>query len=86
MYSTASLPDGQGQGSSPLVLGDHSAEMGSEFISPLCLALGRQVPVDLGPSGNHSVVSSSLIAPHNPESPRMSDVVYVQGSLGGGGD
>ena len=82
-YSTVSLPDGQGQVSSPLVSVDHSAETGSEFVSPPWLALGRKVPVDLGPSGDHSVVSSSLSPLHNPVSPGLSDVVYVQVSLGG---
>ena len=83
MYSTASLPDGHGQVSSLLVLGDHSAEMESEFFSPPWLALGQQVPVDLGPSGDHFVVSSSLSALHNPVSPVLSDVVYVQESFEG---
>ena len=83
MYSTVSLPDVQGQVSSPLVLGDHSAETGYEFVSPPWLALGWQVPVDLGPLRDPSVVSSSLSALHNPVSPRLSDVVCVQGSLGG---
>ena len=85
MYNTVPLPDEQGQVSSPLVAGDHSAETGSEFVSPPWLALVQQVPVDLGPSGDHSVVSSSLSALHNTVSPGLSDVVYVQGSLGGGG-
>ena len=79
-YSTVSLPDGQGQVSSSLVLGDHGAETGSEFVSPPWLALGRKFPVDLGPSGDHSVVSSPL---HNPVSSGLSDVVCVQGSLEG---
>ena len=74
-----SLPDGQGVSSS-LVLGDHGAETGSEFVSPPWLALGRKFPVDLGPSGDHSVVSSPL---HNPVSSGLSDVVCVQGCLEG---
>ena len=79
-YSTVSLPDGQGQVSSPLVLGDHGAETGSEFVSPPWLALGQKFPVDLGPSGDHSVVSSPL---HNPVSSGLSEVICVSGSLEG---
>ena len=79
-YNTVSLPDGQGQVSSPLVLGDHGAETGSEFVSPPWLALGQKFPVDLGPSGDHSVVSSPL---HNPVSSGLSEVICVSGSLEG---
>ena len=79
MYSTASLPDGHGQVSSPLVLRDHSAETGSEVVSPPWLALGQQVSVDLGLSGDHSVVSSSLSTLHNPVSPGLSDVSGLWG-------
>ena len=82
MYNTASLPDRHRQVNSPLVLGDNSAETESEFVSTPWLALGQQVPVDLGPSGDHSVVSSPLSALHNPVSPVLSDVVYVQESFG----
>ena len=74
------MPDGQGQVSSPLVLGDHGAETGSEFVSPPWLALGQKFPVDLGPSGDHSVVSSPL---HNPVSSGLSEVICVSGSLEG---
>ena len=79
-YSTVSLPDGQGQVSSSLVLGDHGAETGSELVSPPWLALGRKFPVVLGPSGVHSVVSSPL---YNPVSSGLSGVVCVPGSLEG---
>ena len=86
MYGTAYWPDGHRQVNLPLVLGDSSAKTESESVSTLLLALGQQVPVELGPSGGHSIVSGPLSAQHNPVSPVLSDVVYGKGGGGGGAD
>ena len=83
MYGTASLPDGQIQVKSPLVLGDTSTETELESVSALQLALDEQVSASLGPTRDLSVVSGTLSVRHNTVSPVLSDVDHVKGSLGG---
>ena len=51
MYNTASLPDGQLEVKSPLVLGDNSAETEPESVSTPQITLGQQVPVSLSSTG-----------------------------------